>query len=497
MNKITDYSSNVSKYELFFFLQHKIMSSEIGTFSELLDYCKNIDFTKTDSGVKILRNLFDLIRSLNWGFLKEITPEEYPKLWNAMVHIDKKYPFGGDLKRSMALTTIYIAMLDIHGYTKFCEENKNNLSKMHLLDNLMHTKISKIAKFYNVLSRRERGDEIVMIGTTASDTLSATVAIMGALSGEKILTETPVLDMKGLPVFKISAGLAGGNSNTPLIVTNSGDLSGYLLNNAARMQVRANILNPKENKIVLTKTMQFSFETENATKKCELYNKKIISFYDSGIIFFKGTDIPIVEAIIYEEEKYKVSYFEEMSDLMKSVKGKLWKQKLFLHLLSVISKSANSMPEFQIDENVNEYISSYNNTTIVELCKQSEDLYVYKELYGEAIMQLDNIIRLIKKVENFDKIVIEYAEGICEFYKNLLPEYDNLISKEIDINLKAIFPIDQISLFINTKKVAANYQKLTNYAKSHKALKRRKSIWYGVIEKELPNLTLNIYSGKK
>ena len=497
MNKITDYNPNVSKYRLFFFLQQRIMSSEIGTFSELLEYCKNIDFTKIEGGIKILKNLFHLIQTLNWGFLKKITPEDYPKLWNVMVHIDKKYPFAGDLKRSMALASVYIAMLDIHGYTKFCEENKNNLSKMHLLDDLMHSKVEKIAKFYNVLSRRERGDEIVMIGTTASDVLSATVGIMGTLSREKLLDEAPVIDMKGLPVFQISAGLAGGNSNTPLIVTNSGDLSGYLLNNAARMQVRANILNPKANKIVLTKTMQFNFETENASKKCELYDKKIISFYDSGIIFFKGTDIPIVEAILDETEKYKVSYFEEMAELMKSVKGNLWKQKLFVHLLSVMSKAAGSMPTFQIDENVNEYISSYNNTTIVELCKQSEDLYVDKELYEDAIMQLDNIIRLIKKVEGFDKIIIEYAEGICDFYKDLISEYETLISKEIDTNLKAIFPLDQITMFLNAKKVAASYKKLSNYAKSHKALKRRKSIWYSVIEKELPNLVLNIYSGKK
>ncbi len=450
-----------------------------------------------NNGLKILENLFSLIRLLNWGFLKHITPEGYPKLWNVMVHVNKDYPFAGDLKRSMALATIFIGMLDIHGYTNFCEENKNNLSKMHLLDDLMHTKIAQLAKHYDVLSRRERGDEIVLIGASASDILSATVAIMGSLSSDKMLTEAPSIDMSGLPKFKVSAGLAGGNSNTPLIVTESGDLSGYLLNSAARMQVRANLLSPKENKIVLTKTMQYSFESENAKQECELHEKKIISFYDSGIIFFKGTDIAIVEAIIYDEEKYKISYFKEMGDLMKSVKGKLWKQQLFVHLLAVISKVSISMPQFQIDEKVNEYISSFNNKTIVELCNQAEQLYSYKEQYTDAIMQLDNIVRLIKKIDNFDKIIIEYSEGICQYYKDLLPEYEDLISQEIETNMKAIFTIDQIQLYLNTKKVSNSYQKLYNYAKSHKALKRRKSLWYSIIEKELPNLTLNIYSGKK
>lgn len=497
MNKITDYKPGVSSYELFYFLEQKIVEGEISKFSELLNYTKNIDFLKINGGAKILKNLFTLMCKLNWGFLRNINSEDYPKLWDLMVSADKKYPFAGDMKTSMTLANVYIAMLDVHGYTNFCNENKNNLSKLHSLDEVLHTKIAELAKHYNILSRRERGDEIVMIGASASDILSATIAIIAAFSKQKILEECPQIDMSGLPLFKISAGLAGGNSNTSLIITGSGDLSGYLINNAARMQVRANMLSPKDNKVVLTKTMQFSFEQENAKSKCELYQKKIVSFYDNGIISFKGTDIPIVEAILDEKEKYKSHYFNEMSELMKSVKGNLWKQKLFEHLLAAISKVASSMPSFQINEHVNEYISSYNNTTIVELCNQAVETYVHKENYDSAIIQLENIIRLIKGIDGFDKIIIEYADGIYEFYNKLLPEYNNIIEKEIESNLSLIFPLDQATLFSNSKRIMSTYGKLLNYAKGHKSLTRRKPIWYGVIEKALDSMSLNIYSGKK
>ena len=161
-------------------------------------------------------------------------------------------------------------MLDIHGYTKFCEENKNNLSKMHALDDLMQNKVSEVTRFYNVISHRKQGDEIIMVCPTATDALSATIAIIGVLSKKRLLNEYPSVDTSGLPEFKISAGISGGNTNSSLIITEDGDLSGFLINNAARMQARANTLAPKENKVIVTKNLQFNFLKENSKVKSEI-----------------------------------------------------------------------------------------------------------------------------------------------------------------------------------------------------------------------------------
>lgn len=497
MQNIEDYSPSVSKYELFAFLYTKVINLEIKSFSELINYTKNINFKKVPDGQDILADLFKLIRRLNWGFFKRINAKDFPKLWNEIVVADRDYPFAGDLKRSMSLATLYIGMLDIHGYTKFSEENKNNLSRMHKLDVLMQTDIERITKFYNVISRRERGDEVVMVGTTATDILSATIAIIGALSRNPMLDEAPKIDMQDLPDFKVSAGIAGGNSNTPLIVTESGDLAGYLLNNAARMQTRASSLNSKVSKIIFTKTIQYNFETENAQKPSELFRKRIISFYENGAIYFKGTDINIVEAIFDNNEKYKEAYYGDLDELLKSVKGNLWKQKIFTAIINLIIKVCKVCPPFQIDEHISEYISTCDNSTIHELCLDAQREYVEKENYKDAVIKFENIIKFLKKVDGFDKLVVEYAEGICEHYKKLTFEYDKIIAKEIENNLASIFPANQINLFMAAKKTAFTYEKLLRHAETHQSLTKKKTLWYTLIEKELPSLIFNLYSGKK
>ncbi|WP_295156059.1 hypothetical protein [uncultured Brachyspira sp.] len=497
MNKIGEYNQSTSIYELYTHLSEKIVSGEIKTFSEIFSYAKNVNFEKLNDGKSILKGLFALIRKINWGFFNNLDKDAYPKLWSIFVTENTRYNFAGDLKLSLSIADIYIAMLDIHGYTKFCEENKNNLSKMHALDDLMQNKVSEVTKFYNVISHRKQGDEIIMVCPSATDALSATIAIIGVLSKKRLLNEYPSVDTSGLPDFKISAGISGGNTNTSLIITEDGDLSGFLINNAARMQARANTLAPKENKVIVTKNLQYNFLKENSKSKSEIFEKNIISFYDNGMISFKGTEIPIVEAIFNEEEKYKEQFFNEMEELVKSVKGNLWKQRMFTSILDLISKVTSSMPPFQIDEQVNEYISSCTNTTICDLCDKANGAYVVKENYKEAIDTFSLIVNLLKTIPNFDKMVLEYAESICAGYEKVLPIYDVVIKKDIEANIYEIFPANHIPIFQNVQKANETYNKLMNFAMSSKTLKRRKSIWYGILEKELPNLVINMYSGKK
>ena len=127
MNTIEDYTPSTSKYELYNHLSEQIVSGKIKTFSEIFTYASNVNFDKINDHNNILKGLFQLIRKINWGFFNNLDKETYPKLWDQFVIENPKYNFAGDLKLSLTIADIYIAMLDIHGYTKFCEENKNNL----------------------------------------------------------------------------------------------------------------------------------------------------------------------------------------------------------------------------------------------------------------------------------------------------------------------------------------------------------------------------------
>ena len=186
-----------------------------------------------------------------------------------------------------------------------------------------------------------------------------------------------------------------------------------------------------------------------------------------------------------------------MEELVKSVKNNLWKQRIFTAILELISKVAQSMPPFQINEKVNEYISSCANSTICDLCDKANGAYVVQENYKEAIDTFELIVKLLKNIPDFDKMVLEYAEIICSSYKKILPIYNDVIKKDIEDNILEIFPSNHKSVFENVQKANETYNKLMNFAMGSKSLKRRKSIWYGILEKELPNLVINMYSGKK
>ena len=111
MNKIEEFNQSTSKYELYTHLSEKIVSGEIKTFSEIFTYAKNVNFEKVHDHKKILKGLFDLIRKINWGFFNNLDKELYPKLWSQFVTENQKYNFAGDLKLSLSIADIYIAML--------------------------------------------------------------------------------------------------------------------------------------------------------------------------------------------------------------------------------------------------------------------------------------------------------------------------------------------------------------------------------------------------
>ena len=170
--------SSVSDLKLFYHLYDKISRREIRTFSALVDYAGTLKLpAKPDA---VIERCFQLIKDLNWGFFRELDRSELTRLWKELVIPHSRYPAAGDLKRSMSISNIYVAMLDIHGYTRFCQESKGNLSRLRKLDEFLHEGIRGIARSHRALANRERGDEIVVIASSATDCIETALAIINA-----------------------------------------------------------------------------------------------------------------------------------------------------------------------------------------------------------------------------------------------------------------------------------------------------------------------------
>jgi hypothetical protein len=498
---LTEYADSVPDYELFSFLYDRIISREITTFSGLKEFAAPVIRDKKSHPV--IMRAFELIKRLNWGFFSAISPETHRKLWRELVIQDPQFPGAGDLKRTLSISNLYVSMLDIHGYTKFCQDSRKNLSMLHTLDRSINREIQLISTQCHAVSRRERGDEIVVVSASAVDALTATLGIIDYFSKTQVIKDPAISTRRGgdaavLPVFQLSAGIAGGNTSVPLIITEQGNLSGFLLNTGARLQSRANELSPKESRVMITKQVYLNYMKENAREKCGLFKDGEIYFFDTGFIEFKGLMLPTCEVVFRDEDKYKEQFSEEMTRLYGSIKDSLWEQRIFLDLMELLSKAARVMPPFLVSPQEPVHgMRTITNVSFVRLCDMGVKAYMRDEDYAFAVSLLREFIGLIEAIPVFDRIILDYIRGITEKYDLLLRSYENSIDKEIDEKAEQIFSGDQMKTYFAAKNGAAIFEKLRHIGRKSPHLIKKKTLWYNLIKQNQEKMVMTIYSGKK
>jgi hypothetical protein len=502
MNELSDFKANTPEYELFFFLYEKVLSREITTFSQLKLFTKPI--LRSPAAQSAILRVFNLVKRLNWGFFADISPGTHRKLWRELVIADKDFPEAGDIKRTMQIANIYICMLDIHGYTKFCQESRNNLSRLHTLDRIINHEIRNIATQCQSVCRRERGDEMVVVSPSATDALTVTLSIIDYFAKTDVVKDSAISSRRegdavsSLPVFKISAGITGGNITSPLIVTEDGDLSGFLLNIGARLQTRANELSPQESRVMVSKQVQMNFIKENQAEKCALFRNNAVYFLDTGMIEFKGVMLPTCEAVFAGKDRYKEKISEALQKLFGSIRENLWEQRIFLDILGLIAKTAMSMSPFMV--NPPEPVSgllSLTNQSVVNLCRQAAKAYTTEDDYPAAVGILRQLIEVVSMTPDFDHLILDYLKGISTRYDSLLTRYDSALDKEIEDKARDIFTENIYKTLQAAKNGVLIYEKLLAQGRKSKVLTRKKILWYKLIKESQGELAFTLYSGKK
>jgi hypothetical protein len=498
---LSEYNETVTDYELFSFLYDRIISREITAFSQLREYAAPVIRDKRSHPV-ILR-IFELIKRLNWGFFSSISLVTHKKLWRELVIPDKAFPEAGDLKRTISISNLYIGMLDIHGYTKFCQDSRKNLSMLHTLDRTINNEIQTICTQCGAVCQRERGDEIVLVAASASDVITATLGILDYFGKTDVIGD-PAISTKRtgdaiiLPVFKLSAGITGGNTSIPLIITEQGNLSGFLLNTGARLQTRANELSSKESRIMITKQVYMNFQKENAAEKCTLARKNILYFFDTGMIEFKGVQLPTCEVVFKAEERYKEKFSEEFIRLFGSIRDSLWEQRIFMDLMDLLSKAAHEMPAFSVTppQPING-MRTITNDSMLQLCRLALKSYMQDEDYSFAVGMLHEFINIIEMIPAFDRLILDYVKGITDKYDLLLKSYQDSIDKEIDEKASMIFTGNHLKTWYAAKNGAAIFEKLKVIGRKSNVITKKKNLWYSLIKQRQDEMVFTLYSGKK
>ena len=502
MKDLSEYTEQTSEYELFSFFYERIITRDISAFSQLMKFAAPI--VREKRLAPIMMQCFELIKQLNWGFFSVMSFSTHRKLWRELVIPDQLFPEAGDLKRTISISNIYICMLDIHGYTRFCQESRKNLSMLHILDRAINYRIQKISTACGSVSQRERGDEIVVVSASATDALTVTLSIIDYFGKTDIVNDVNIPTKRSgeasiLPAFKLSAGITGGNTSIPLIVTERGMISGFLLNAGARLQTRANELSPKESRVMITKQVHMSFQKENSsTEKCGLVKSDTVYFLDTGIIEFKGVQLPTCEAVFKSEEKYRQKYSEELGRLFASIKENLWEQRIFTDLMDLHKAVVNVMPEFSVTPAVPiNSIRTITNETFFHLCDLAWRAYIKDEDYAVAVDMLHKMSGILENIPDFDRLILDYHKGIAESYKFLLESYRDYIDREIDEKAAQIFEENYYKAWLAAKNGATVYEKLRAMGRKSDAIFKKKSLWYTLIKQNQDKIAFTLYSGKK
>jgi hypothetical protein len=499
---INEYTESTSEYELFSFFYDKLINREISTFSALKAFAAPI--LKDKRTHPVIMRCFELIKKLNWGFFSGMNFVTHKRLWQELVVADQHFPEAGNLKDTLQTSTIYVAMLDIHGYTQFCMDSKNNPSRMLVLDWAINNDIRRISDQCQAVSQRERGDEIVVVAARATDALTVTLGIIDYFGKTNIVDDPNIptrrsgkADAADMPIFKISGGITGGDKS-PLIITEKGNLAGFLLNSGARLQIRANELSPKENRVMVAKQVQMNYVKENQADKCTLFRNNAIYFLDTGLIYFKGVRIPTCEAVFREEERYKEQFSEELTRLFGSIRESLWEQRIFLDLMDLVAKVVLVMKPFSVtlSKPVNS-IPVVTNDSMAQLCRIGIRAYVQEEDYGSAVQLLKDFIAIMELIPGFDRLILDYLNGITEKYEEILAKYNKTMDNEIDERAGQIFQGNHLKAYQAAKNAAAIFEKLKAMGRKSPAITKKKALWFKLIQQNKEQMEFTLYSGKK
>jgi class 3 adenylate cyclase len=452
MNDIKEYAANSSPYEVFTHLADKIVRGDLATFQALRAYCAPLpDNQRTET---ILKKAFELQKRLYWGFFREISPVSHPKVWSKVVVADRKYRFAGDIKRMATIPDVYMSIIDIHGYTRFCQKHRHNMSMLDLLDRVLQQDLPAIAAKYGVVSRRASGDEILLLGGSAAELFEVVYLISKRLAKDGGVAKGRATEaaakpapsasadpevsasVDALPGFQISAGVAGGAKYAQLVITRDGDLSGTIVNTAARLQARANRISPDRTKILLTSVTFQKLKSIPPSVHYEFL--RAVDFFDTGMVEFKGVNVPVFDTVFLAGEANRLEYRDRMGALYESIGQGLWSSRIFTDALALMARIATSTPGGFVCESTGQMIDATDSISFIQRIKKAQSLFV-AERYEQAVREYSELVEVLASSKDRDPIAVEYLAHVRDNYQRLVEGFTACLDKLIDEHLESIF----------------------------------------------------------
>jgi class 3 adenylate cyclase len=472
-------------------LMDRVIAGELRSFSDLKAQAPGM--TGPPLGRIILRKVFGLQRRLYWGFFRDLDPVRFKSVWGQVVIQDPDFDFAGDLKGYMSIPDIYVGLLDIHGYTRYCHENRKNMSMLDRLDRMIHEDVWKITTKNGVLSRRSRGDEILLLSASARDLADMVVEVMDFFSRKRRIQEEaseayPAFDLI-LPPFEVSAGIAGGQKYTPLVITRDGDLSGDIVNTAARLQARANKLSPNHNRLLVTSHVHQKIAgtpvRQGAT--CE-----DLRFLNTGTIEFKGVSLTVYDAILSADEEWRLEIQGELKELYDSLNNGMWRSKVFEDTLRLAARLVLSISRCEAARGTADSTKLWQSQLLTLIRSAKEDFAGGN--FEAAVTALVRVGTDLAGAAEIDAVALEYIKTVGDGYKEILASFVESLDAEIGSHPDEVFSPTAKATFETLRKHASLFERAVENARHE--VRSRKATWFRAADQAAPAMGVRIESRK-
>ena len=475
----------------------QIIARNIVSVAELLEYLGDLDWDAKLEGV--VARCYRLIKELHWGIFRDLDPETHPDLWKSLTVSNRKVPDIVDLKRNVVVPNVYCGLLDIHSYTEFCQNNRHNVSMLRVLDDVIQKDMREIAHKNHCLSTRAAGDNIIVIGSSPGDMIRASLGIIDCFSRKRVLKAANLAETrKGKSImmqdFNVSAGIAGGLRYASLVVTQDGDISGPVMNTAARLQAFAGTISPNHSKVMVTSHVYSGYMKERERKND---NSADFSFFQCGRINFKGTSVNVCELLYDKEDLKKASYQKQYSELIEATKDGRWSDRLITNGVRLVIEVLKTRPISRVKLEREGNTRSFTNDAVIGLCEEAIRLYESARDHRTVSAQLGEITDILDQASSFDPLVLTRLKQIVALYDRMTQEFESLQYERIISNQVGLFSSKERTVIDRAAQLEKIRDILIERGKKNNNIYSSSVLWNKIVSEFEGKGEFDIYSGKR
>ena len=221
---------------------------------------------------------------------------------------------------------------------------------------------------------------------------------------------------------------------------------------------------------------------------------KAVDFFDTGMVEFKGVNVPVFDTVFLSTEANRLEYRDRMGALYDSIAQGLWSSHIFADALNLMARIATSSSGSFVDEATGQPIDAADAISIIQRIKKAQGYFV-AERYELAIKEYSELTDVFCRAAGRDPIVVEYFSKVRDNYMAIVERFESRLDREIDEHLEAIFlsPTDRAN-FRTLEKHYAMFGSVRDAARFK--VPDRRGLWAKSVEDAAASLVVNIQSKK-